>query len=255
MIFYFTATGNSLYVAKQFEEKPISIPQALRRNDLHFEDTVIGIVTPDYAGELPKIVREFLRRASFKADYIYMLITYGMADSVSGEWGKAFAKENGIDIDYVQTIKMVDNYLPVFDMDEQKAMDKQVEEQIAAAKEAVKNRATGCPIPTEDGREKYEMVAQRNREHPEINNGSQITVTDACISCGICAKVCPIGRFYVEDGKARRRENTCEFCLACAHACPQKAIIMGIGEQNPNARYRNEHVSLQEIIAANNQNN
>lgn len=28
MTFYFTATGNSLYVAKQLDESPISIPQA-----------------------------------------------------------------------------------------------------------------------------------------------------------------------------------------------------------------------------------
>lgn len=26
MLFYFTATGNSLYVAKQFDQEPISIP-------------------------------------------------------------------------------------------------------------------------------------------------------------------------------------------------------------------------------------
>ncbi len=29
MVFYFTATGNSLYAAKQFEEKPVSIAQAI----------------------------------------------------------------------------------------------------------------------------------------------------------------------------------------------------------------------------------
>ena len=29
MLFYFTGTGNSLYVARQIEEKPISIPQIL----------------------------------------------------------------------------------------------------------------------------------------------------------------------------------------------------------------------------------
>lgn len=40
---------------------------------------------------------------------------------------------------------------------------------------------------------------------------------------------------------------------ACAHACPQKAIALTVPEKNPNARYRNEHVSLQEIIRANHQ--
>ena len=31
MVFYFTGTGNSLYVAKQLEEAPISIPQVMRQ--------------------------------------------------------------------------------------------------------------------------------------------------------------------------------------------------------------------------------
>ena len=31
MLFYFTGTGNSLYVARQIEEKPISIPQILHQ--------------------------------------------------------------------------------------------------------------------------------------------------------------------------------------------------------------------------------
>ncbi len=30
MVFYFTGTGNSLYIAKQIEENPLSIPQVMR---------------------------------------------------------------------------------------------------------------------------------------------------------------------------------------------------------------------------------
>ena len=36
MLFYFTGTGNSLYVARQIEEKPISIPQILHQENLKF---------------------------------------------------------------------------------------------------------------------------------------------------------------------------------------------------------------------------
>ena len=32
MLFYFTGTGNSLYVARQIEETPISIPQVLHQD-------------------------------------------------------------------------------------------------------------------------------------------------------------------------------------------------------------------------------
>ena len=37
MVFYFTATGNSLYIAKQIEPDPVSIPQAMRREQLDAE--------------------------------------------------------------------------------------------------------------------------------------------------------------------------------------------------------------------------
>ena len=39
LLFYFTATGNSLYVAKQLENDPISIPQELRKANRHYGNT------------------------------------------------------------------------------------------------------------------------------------------------------------------------------------------------------------------------
>lgn len=62
MVFYFTATGNSLYVAKQLDENPVSIPQMLKHNNLNFSDESVGIVFPIYAGRAPKIVLDFLKR-------------------------------------------------------------------------------------------------------------------------------------------------------------------------------------------------
>ena len=36
-------------------------------------------------------------------------------------------------------------------------------------------------------------------------NGEQIKVTDKCVGCGICVRVCPIANFYVENGKAKSK--------------------------------------------------
>ena len=36
MVFYFTGTGNSLYIAKQLEKDTISIPQAIQDDSLEF---------------------------------------------------------------------------------------------------------------------------------------------------------------------------------------------------------------------------
>ena len=126
-----------------------------------------------------------------------------------------------------------------------------MEEQLSSAVRAVSRRECGIPEATEEGRKLHAQVAAMNREQPAFNDGSQITVLDSCIGCGVCQSVCPVGNFYLEGGKARRRQTTCEFCLACAQNCPQKAIGLSMADKNPNARYRNSHISLQEIIDAN----
>ena len=253
MVFYFTGTGNSLYVARQLEQEPISIPQEMNKEKRVYEAEAIGIVCPDYAGELPRMVKRFILTSTFKADYFYMVITYGKDQSVSAEWGANFAAKTGIKVDYTDTVLMVDNYLPVFDMEAEMAMDKKVEEQIAVIREKIQARHQEIPTPSEQGRALYHMAQRRDIDHPELNSGRLITVSDGCIGCGVCANVCPVGNFYVGGGVAKRKRETCEFCQSCAQNCPQKAITVCGFEKNPSARYRNEHVSLSDIIRANKQ--
>lgn len=65
LVFYFTATGNSLFVAKSLSDAPLSIPQELKKDNLTYEADEIGFVFPDYAASAPLIVREFLGKAKF----------------------------------------------------------------------------------------------------------------------------------------------------------------------------------------------
>lgn len=253
MIFYFTATGNSLYVAKRLEANPISIPQALRCENLDFEDEKIGIVCPIHAGDAPGIVIDFLRKASFKTDYFYIVMTYGNDHSDAAECTERVGKEFGIKIDYINTVKMVDNFLPVFDMDEQRMMDKKIDEQISVILDEIAIKTCKIPKATELGRELHARVAQLFKENPSFNNGESIIVKENCNGCNTCTKVCPIGNLYIEDGKAKRRNRACNlFCLACVQHCPQKALGLMM-DKNQDARYRNEHISLQEIVNANHQ--
>jgi ferredoxin len=192
--------------------------------------------------------------ATFKADYFYMIMTYGHDQSDSPEFTAKLAGERGVQVDYIGTVKLVDNYLPVFDMDEELAIEKHAEDQVAAEVRAVSGKTRKIPEATDEGRRLHQMVADMGKQNPAFNNGEQITVTEGCVGCGICTKVCPIGNFTIKNGRAVRRSSTCEFCLSCAHNCPQKAIVMSIMDRNPKARYRNKFITLEEIIAANHQN-
>lgn len=55
MVFYFTGTGNSLYVAKELAADFVSIPQVLKEERLEFSADSIGIVCPVYGHEMPAI--------------------------------------------------------------------------------------------------------------------------------------------------------------------------------------------------------
>ena len=66
MLFCFTATGNSLYVAKQLEKDPVSIPQEMRKADRHYKADSIGIVCPLFEFEIPRLVKDFIRESSFE---------------------------------------------------------------------------------------------------------------------------------------------------------------------------------------------
>ena len=62
---YFTGTGNSLYIAKQIEENPVSIPQIMQQDNLTFSADRIGIFAPIYGHEVPPMVRDFLKKLLF----------------------------------------------------------------------------------------------------------------------------------------------------------------------------------------------
>lgn len=254
MVFYFTATGNSLYVAKKLDENPISIPQVLKRGKLDFSDESIGIVFPIYAGRAPKIVLDFLKKSKFNTGYLYFVGTYGNCDSAICETVPAECKKLGIKIDYMNTISMVDNYLPVFDMVQEMKADKGTEKKIDEIISDILSKKKGIPAVDPKGRRLAKQVWTMEKLGLMKNDGSQLKIkTDVCVGCGICQKVCPIDNIIIGGGIAVRKNAKCEYCLACAQNCPQKAITIKRGEKNPNARYRNENITLQEIMQANHQ--
>ena len=253
MVFYFTGTGNSFYVAGQIEKCPVSIPQVIHNENLDYSADSIGIVAPVYGHEVPPMVRDFMKKAAFHTDYFYMILTYGNRHGGAAELAKQLCDECGIGVQYINILWMVDNWLPAFDMDEQRAVDKKVDEQLAAIRTGIAARKAMIASVTDADRAAHQEYLSRIRQMSPDVFQHFIKVTDACVGCGICEKVCPSGSIRVVGGKAVPIPGNCQTCLACVHACPQKAIGLAVPEKNPNARYRNEHITLNEIIAANHQ--
>lgn len=55
-----------------------------------------------------------------------------------------------------------------------------------------------------------------------------LRISDTCIGCGQCAKVCIRGHLAIEDGKAVEVESpySCFRCGHCMAVCPKGAIAM-----------------------------
>ena len=115
-VLYFTATGNSLYIAKAFGGELLSIPQMIKEGKYEFTDEKIGIVFPIYGWGIPSYVVDFLKKAKFNCSYLFAISTFGVYSGAVAKHLTDVANEAGHNFSYINAIKMVDNYLPGFDM-------------------------------------------------------------------------------------------------------------------------------------------
>ena len=250
-IFYFTGSGNSLYIAKRFDGDIYSIPQILKGEQYVFEDEKIGIIFPTYGLSVPNIVREFIEKITLRSPYIFVIMTCGNNNADATKWVASFAKKHNIDISYSNSIKMTGNHIPIEDIDKQKSMDKNIEENINQLIKDISNNRKYINSGMLIGPVLRNALNIVNKIHP-IDSPSNFSVNENCIKCSTCIKVCPRSNVSYTESKNIIFGNHCESCLACVHNCPKKAIQVK-GDKNPNARFRNEHVSLKEIIDSNNQ--
>ena len=269
VVLFFTGTGNCLYIARQLAGKDgeiLSIPQLMKNKQYEIEADEIGLVYPVYGHMPPHMVREFIKKARLKANYKFAVLTYGMRKCNAVEIWDDVSRKAGTAFDYINTLIMVDNWLPNFDMNEQMKMDKHIPENLAKITKDLNDYRRWHEPVTEEERQQHQGFMQFSGLDPEVGflmkSEKCFTVTDACIDCGICTYVCPRGNYELTS-EGTKMSGDCEFCFACIQNCPQKAIHFAKPEKegsfpdgtekNPNARYRNEHISLMDLKMANNQ--
>lgn len=248
---YFTATGNSLYAARMIGGELMSIPGLMRQDTIEIKDDAVGIVCPTYATDLPKMVYRFLEKAKIRTDYFFIVMTYGASCSVSDVNMDAIARKCGLELSYYRSVLMVDNYLPFFEMNDQKegAGKKEIDRQLKKVHRDIFERRIRRPNILFFRRPAGAIMhGAATNFILKGNSARSYIVTDACVHCGICAKVCPADNIEVTPDTVKFQDH-CEVCYACIHNCPENAIHLK--KEKSAARFRNEHVTLEEIIKAN----
>lgn len=250
MILYFSATGNSKYVAeriaKEFEDKAISMEKSDGVIELT-QGAILGIVTPVHWWQLPVYVREFLQRMTVKGcspEYAFIVTTYGTTPGCTYEDARRILAPKGLNLRAGFGVKMPDIWTPIFDLSNPEKVQKQNEEAekyIDDVLSHIRNRITGNKM------QHKKSYAVRIFTDPFLNSERKTKnfhVHEQCIGCGLCARRCPAQAIEIQDKKPVWVKEQCVLCLRCLHSCPKFAIQYGNGKTAKHGQYKNPNTRV-----------
>ncbi len=227
MIYYFSGTGNSLYVARHLADAlgeklcPMTLPAMT-------DDEVVGLVFPVYGWGIPSVVEKFVRQYSLSGSYLYAVMTCG--DDM-GYTDRVLEEALGRKLDAAFSVLMPDVYvcLPGFDVDSKE----ECREKFAMEKDAIRD-IVACVGERRQVRRLKRGPFPWTKTYVIRPLFNRFLVTDKyfhvdasrCVSCGKCRKSCPVGNILIVDGVPEWQRD-CVGCLACYHACPHHAINFG----------------------------
>lgn len=242
MIFYFSGTGNSLWIANEVSkyqnEKLISIGDELQNEQNRFEYTLsedekIGFVFPVYSWAPPAVVLHFieqLKLINYNNQHLFFICSCG--DDI-GFTQKIFTKavvKKGWNVVAGFSVIMPNNYVtfPGFDTDSKDVEQVKLSAAIKTIEQINRRLFDGQRDLFECKMGHFAFV-KSYIINPLFNKYAvtdrPFIVTDKCIGCGLCQKVCPMGNVLVHNKPIWR--NNCTTCLACYHICPKNAVQYG----------------------------
>ncbi len=235
MILYFSATGNSRYVAERIanetKDEIVSLNLFIKQNkqdDLISETKPFVFVCPTYAWRLPRVVEEYIKKTTYKGSRkVYFVLTYGGETASASNHVKKLCQYKGWDLQGYAQVRMPDNYLVLFP-----GVDKATAKEITKKAEPLIHQIS---VDIYKGNKFFSMdensVANQLKSGL-INSifynflvkakGFHITETK-CIGCGKCVELCPLNNITLTGGKPVWG-NHCTHCMACLHQCPTAAI-------------------------------
>jgi len=258
-IYYFSGTGNSLWVAGKIREnlsdaelipitKDLSIESAENSETLqNFES--VGIVFPVYLSKPPQIVLDFIQKMP-KAKYIYAAATCGMMPGkvLTAVNNQLHRSENKLSAGYV--IPLVSNFIFLPKTKSDKAIEKAFQNAEIKAKTIAGNAKN--------------QISQFDKETSALLSGpvsliynpiyrripgldKQFSVNDKCNNCGTCRDVCPVRNIKITTTKPVFLHE-CEMCFSCINWCPKNAINWTPVTKN-RIRYHCKDISKNDVVS------
>lgn len=240
MIFYFSGTGNSLFVARRLGQalNEVLVDMSANPNSWTIgEKEILGFVFPVYAWGLPKVVEDFIKSMPCGDDkhYTFAIFTCGDDMGYTDALLRKALKKKGWTLNAAFSLQMRNTYvcLPGFDIDtpevEQRKMV-EVEKRLPYIMQCIAQHATMRDEELKRGTmpwlKTYVIRPLFNRFL--INDNKFKQHQSRCKKCGLCVKKCPLQNISYDSDGVLTWNGHCTHCLRCYHVCARHAINYGI---------------------------
>lgn len=242
MIFYFSGTGNSKWIADKLSEtlsdRIISVGDAIVNNDFSYSVGVnekIGWVFPIYSWGPAPVLLDFISKVTLDGydkdfNYCYMVCSCGDDIGYSADiWRKALRKK-GVEGNAAFSVQMPNNYilLPGFDVDTKEVQEEKLKK-APVRLSGITERINGLQHTDDVTTGSYKYIKSR-LIYPLFRkfgiSDKAFAADSKCNGCGLCERNCPVKNISLES-KLPVWHGNCTMCLSCIHRCPVRAIDYG----------------------------
>ena len=242
MIFYFSGTGNSRWLANQIAttlgESLVDIGKAFVNGIFEYtlkDGERVGFVFPVHSWGPAPIVVEFAKRLHLEnfnreSKFVYAIAVCGDDIGLTMDILESALPQDMM-LNSKFSVQMPNNYilLPGFDTDSKtleltklmQARGRVYEISEAIAERRCREEIVRGAFPALKSRLIYPVYKRY-----AMSDHSFTVTKDLCNMCNICAHKCPVNNIIMTSA-GPKWHGKCEMCLACIHHCPKRAIEYG----------------------------
>lgn len=251
-IYYFSGTGNSLYIAKKIAEKMKnvqvnSIAKVERNHVINSE--LIGLVFPVHTYDIPVMVKEFISNTNMeKVKYIFCITTCGEKAGNTIYYLDKILKTKQKQLDYGTVIKLADNsiYYTTPEIEREKRF-KEFENNLDSIVDSIYNKSGNIHLYKKSNKSEIVSFVLKKAMRYYIKDWKKEVSNEKCIHCGLCQKICPSKNISIIDNKITFGEK-CVNCYGCINFCPAKAIRFGKLSLDKAPQYRCHGIKVEELF-------